>query len=102
MGENRGIFLEHSNSSSMKTSFRNPLLSVVVLLVVLTGQAWAQSTILPKGWITADQLEQAQVPLQKQLDTGVDMIGTAWDMAAVKDAELLVLYISLFEKLPEP
>lgn len=57
--------------------------------------------ILPKDWLSPGQLEQAENPIQQQLDTGRGMAGTAWDMAAVKDARLLLLYITLYERLPD-
>ncbi len=57
--------------------------------------------ILPKGWLTPAQLEQAERPIQDQLDTGRAMGGTAWDMAAVKDARLLLIYLTIYEGLPD-
>lgn len=57
--------------------------------------------ILPKYWITPDQLEQAERPIQAQLDTGEAMGPTAWDMAALKDARLLLIYLTIYEKLPD-
>ena len=57
--------------------------------------------ILPKGWITPDQLEEAERPIQEQLDTGKAMRETAWNMAALKDARLLLIYLTVYERLPD-
>jgi len=57
--------------------------------------------IIPKNWLTEDQLEQAERPIQAQLDTGYGMVSSAWDMAALKDARLLLVYLRVFEKLPD-
>jgi uncharacterized protein YecT (DUF1311 family) len=78
-----------------------PLL-LVLLLTSLVTPSRAQSPVIPKGWLKAEDLERVEAPLQKQLDTGVAMLDTAWNMAAVKDAELFVVYVSVFEKLAEP
>ena len=60
----------------------------------------AQAPIVPKKWLSTFQFEGVEARLQKQLDSGVDMGGTAWDMAEVKDAELLIAYVSLYDSLP--
>ena len=73
----------------------------VILIAASVAPSKAQSPIVPKGWIDIEQLEQALVPLQEQLDTGKAMLQTAWSMAAVKDAALFVTYIALCEKLPD-
>lgn len=68
-----------------------------------TWVGWAAEPavpIVPEGWVKADDLDRVYETLQKQLDTGVDMIGTAWEMAAVRDAQLLAVYIAVYEKLP--
>jgi len=57
--------------------------------------------IIPKKWLSEDQLEQAERPIQQQLDTGRAMVPTAWDLAALKDARLLLVYLRVFEKLPD-
>ena len=57
--------------------------------------------IIPKKWLSEDQLEQAERPIQEQLDTGRAMGPTAWDLAALKDARLLLVYLRVFEKLPD-
>lgn len=57
--------------------------------------------ILPTEWLTPAQLEQAEGPIQEQLDTGKAMGSTAWDMAALKDARLLLIYVTIYERLPD-
>ena len=74
---------------------------ILYLLVVLSASiAHAQTQVVPKDWIKPENLEGAQRPLQEQLDTGKDMINTAWSMARVRDAELFIAYITVWEKLP--
>lgn len=75
-------------------------LGTMLFLGCFNSAGVAQTPIVPKKWLHPDQLEQVESLLQKQLDTGVDMGGTAWDMAAVKDAELVMVYVSLYESLP--
>jgi len=82
---------------------KTPLLLLVGLLFVLgIATVRAQSPIVPKGWIKLEELAHVEAPLQKQLDTGIAMLDTAWSMAMVKDAELFVVYISVYEKLSDP
>jgi uncharacterized protein YecT (DUF1311 family) len=73
---------------------------VLLVLSLSVGRVHAQTSIVPKGWIKPERLEGALVPMQKQLDTGIAMLATAWSMADVADAELFVIYIDLYEKLP--
>ena len=40
-------------------------------------------------------------PIQEQLDTGKAMGPTAWDMASLKDARLLLIYLTVYERLPD-
>lgn len=78
-----------------------PIVLPGVLVLISLGTNVYAGDILPKGWLSPEQLEQAENPIQQQLDTGRGMSGTAWDMAAVKDARLLVLYLTLYERLPD-
>jgi uncharacterized protein YecT (DUF1311 family) len=81
----------------MKTRYFAPL----VLAISLPTAFGEPSPIVPKGWLKPEQLEQVEETLQKQLDTGVGMTATAWNMATVKDAELFVIYVAVCEKLSE-
>jgi len=81
----------------MKTRY---LAALLLALWLSTGFA-EPSPIVPKGWLKPEQLERVEETLQKQLDTGIGMTGTAWDMATVKDAELFVIYVAVCEKLSE-
>jgi len=71
-----------------------------LLLTLFAGIAHAQTQVIPKDWIKPENLEGVQRSLQEQLDTGRDMINTAWSMARAKDAELFITYIMVWEKLP--
>ena len=73
---------------------------VLLVLSLSIGRVLAQTPIVPKGWIKPERLEGALAPMQRQLDSGIAMLETAWCMADVADAELFVIYISLYEKLP--
>ncbi len=75
-------------------------LPVFCALILIQGIALG-GNIVPEDWLSAERLKQAEEPIQQQLDTGQNMGGTAWDMAAVKDARLLVIYITLFESLTD-
>jgi len=68
-------------------------------LFLWVGIAISTAQIVPPNWVSAESLEEAESPIQKQLDTGMAMVPTARDMATVKDARLLVIYVSLYEKL---
>lgn len=72
----------------------------LVFLILSVTQTHAQTQVVPKEWINLESLSEVQVPLQAQLDTGKSMVSTAWSMARVKDAELFVTYITVWEKLP--
>ncbi|CAN5743727.1 hypothetical protein BH11VER1_BH11VER1_40660 [soil metagenome] len=72
----------------------------LVVLILSVTQTHAQTQVVPKEWINAESLSEVQMPLQAQLDTGKSMVSTAWSMARVKDAELFVIYITVWEKLP--
>jgi uncharacterized protein YecT (DUF1311 family) len=72
----------------------------LALLILSVSMLRAQSPVAPKDWINPESLAQVQDPLQAQLDTGKSMVSTAWSMARVRDAELFVSYITLWEKLP--
>jgi len=85
----------------MKTPFFLSLCLVISLLATSVIPSHAQSPILPKGWLKIDDLDALEAPLQKQLDTGIAMLATAWNMAAVKDAQVFIAYVSLMDKLPE-
>jgi uncharacterized protein YecT (DUF1311 family) len=74
------------------------LFTAVFILSILSASG---EEILPKDWLTPDQLQQAERPIQDQLDTGKGMGATAWDMAALKDARLLLIYITIYERLPD-
>ena len=67
---------------------------LIFTLVILSIFSLYGEEIVPKGWLTPEQLEQAEVPIQNQLDTGRGMGGSAWSMAAVKDARLLLIYLT--------
>jgi uncharacterized protein YecT (DUF1311 family) len=86
----------------MKISPFAPWSGILLFFAAHVAPASAQPPVVPRKWLTADQLQQVETRLQKDLDTGVDMVGTAWGMAVIKDAELLIVYISLYEKLSEP
>ena len=79
---------------------RTHYLIIVPALFLPLFSACAEQ-IVPKGWVTPEQLEQAEVPIQNQLDTGRGMGGSAWSMAAVKDARLLLIYLAIYEGLPD-
>jgi uncharacterized protein YecT (DUF1311 family) len=72
-----------------------------LLLAAVTRAAGPAVPIVPEGWVKASDLNDLQEMLQKQLDTGVDMVGTAWKMATVRDVQLFAVYIAVYEKLPE-
>lgn len=72
----------------------------VVFLIFSASHSQAQTQIVPKDWINPESLADVQNPLQAQLDTGKDMVSTAWSMARVRDAELFITYITVWEKLP--
>jgi len=74
--------------------------AVFIILISCSFHALS-ADIIPKDWLSPEQLGQAENPIQQQLDTGRGMSGTAWDMAAVKDARLLLIYINLYEQLPD-
>ncbi len=76
-------------------------LSLACLALISFSVQGISGNILPKDWLSPEQLEQAENPIQQQLDTGRGMGGTAWSMAAVKDARLLLLYVTLYERLPD-
>jgi uncharacterized protein YecT (DUF1311 family) len=86
----------------MKSSF---VITFILLLTLSALHAESPSPVVPKGWLEGglrpELLAQVEDSLQSQLETGVAMNFTAWNMATVKDAQLLVVYLSLFEKLPE-
>ncbi len=69
------------------------LISLLFSVTALSGQ------IVPPNWVSAKLLEQAETPIQKQLDSGRAMNSTVEDMAAVRDARLLVIYLELYERL---
>ena len=75
--------------------------SSIFIAAILTIISAYGEEILPKGWLTPDQLEQAERPIQEQLDTGKAMGPTAWDMASLKDARLLLIYLTVYERLPD-
>jgi uncharacterized protein YecT (DUF1311 family) len=73
-----------------------------ILIVIITTILGAQGQeILPKNWLTPEQLENAEQTMQKQLDTGIAMRITAWDMVALRDARLLLIYLMVYERLPD-
>lgn len=72
----------------------------VVILILSASYSQAQTQVVPKDWINPESLADVQNPLQAQLDTGKDMVSTAWSMARVRDAELFITYITVWEKLP--
>lgn len=72
-----------------------------ILTVFLTSLSAIGEEIIPKGWLTPEQLLQAEDPIQSQLDTGQAMAPTAWNMAAVRDARLLLIYLAIYERLPD-
>ncbi len=72
----------------------------VMILILSASYSQAQTQVAPKDWINSENLAEVQNPLQAQLDTGKDMVSTAWSMARVKDAELFITYINVWEKLP--
>ena len=74
--------------------------ALIFTAVILSIFSASGGEILPKDWLTPDQLEQAERPIQDQLDTGKAMGATAWDMAALKDARLLLIYLTIYERLP--
>jgi len=76
----------------------NPLIFTAGILSILSASG---EEILPKDWLTPDQLEQAEQPIQEQLDTGKAMGPTTWDKAALKDARLLLIYLTIYERLPD-
>ena len=67
--------------------------SLIATSIVSAGE------IIPSGWLNPELLLQAERPIQEQLDTGKAMNSTAWDMAAVKDARLLTIYMELYQTL---
>lgn len=78
------------------------LLVLLVYVICFFGiiNLRAESKIIPKNWWNDPSLlEQAEHPIQTQLDTGIGMNATAWDMANVKDARLFIIYVSLFQSL---
>ena len=75
--------------------------TILITSVVLSAFSAFGEEILPKDWLTADQLKQAERPIQEQLDTGKAMGPTAWDMASLKDARLLLIYLTIYEQLPD-
>ena len=48
--------------------------SSIFIAAILTIISAYGEEILPKGWLTPDQLEQAERPIQEQLDTGKAMV----------------------------
>jgi uncharacterized protein YecT (DUF1311 family) len=78
---------------------RTSLLLAIPFLIAFTLSAFADPPLLPKDWVRVEELQQVEQPLQKQLDTGVGMLATAWNMAILKDAELFVVYVRLAERL---
>jgi len=70
------------------------------ILMMSAAFSQAQTQVIPKGWVHPESLADVQAPLQAQLDTGKSMLSTAWSMARVRDAELFVTYVTLWEKLP--
>jgi uncharacterized protein YecT (DUF1311 family) len=72
---------------------------LIFTAVILSIFRMSGEEILPKDWLTPDQLEQAEQPIQEQLDTGIGMGPTAWDMASLKDARLLLIYLTIYERL---
>jgi len=72
----------------------------VGILMMSASFSQAQTQVTPKEWINSESLADVQNPLQAQLDTGKSMLSTAWSMARVKDAELFITYVILWEKLP--
>ena len=73
----------------------------MLMVVLLPIQCTLGTDILPKDWITPELLREAERPIQAQLDTGRAMGPTAWKMAYVKDARLLLVYVMVYEKLPD-
>ena len=76
----------------------HPSIFTAAILSIISANG---EEFIPKGWITPDQLEQAERPIQEQLDTGKAMGPTAWDMASLKDARLLLIYLTIYERLPD-
>ena len=74
--------------------------TILITSVVLSAFSAFGEEIIPKGWLTHSQLEQAERPIQEQLDTGKDMSTTAYHMAALRDARLLLTYLHVYELLP--
>ena len=87
------------NLRSAKIQMRiHAIFTAVFILFILSASG---EEILPKDWLTPDQLQRAERPIQDQLDTGKAMGATAWDMAALKDARLLLIYVAIYERLPD-
>ncbi|MEI6032827.1 MAG: lysozyme inhibitor LprI family protein [Verrucomicrobiae bacterium] len=72
----------------------------VGILMMSASFSQGQTPVAPKEWINPESLADVQNPLQAQLDTGKSMLSTVWSMARVKDAELFITYVILWEKLP--
>jgi uncharacterized protein YecT (DUF1311 family) len=68
--------------------------------ILMMSASFSQAQVVPKDWINPESLADVQTPLQAQLDTGKSMLSSAWSMARVRDAELFVTYVALWEKLP--
>ena len=90
-----------SLSSSRSTMHKTRIFTTAVVVLISCCIHSFGADIIPKDWLSPEQLEQAENPIQQQLDTGRGMGGTAWDMAAVKDARLLLIYVKLYERLPD-
>jgi len=74
---------------------------IIIIAVFIPFVSVQGGEILPMNWLTPEQLKQAERPIQEQLDTGKAMGATAWDMAALKDARMLLMYIMIYERLPD-
>ena len=83
---------------SARIKYANTSIFIAAILSIISANG---EEIIPKGWVTPDQLKQAERPIQEQLDTGKAMGPTAWDMASLKDARLLLIYLTIYERLPD-
>ena len=74
---------------------------LTLIAVMFTGIWTSAGSIIPKDWMSPEDLDIAEQVIQTQLDTGQGMGPTAWGMAKVKDARLLLIYLKLYEGLPD-
>jgi len=72
---------------------------ILIILCCLSVSTILKAQIYPPDWLDPVYLEQAELPIQRQLDTGIGMNENAWDLAAVRDARLFLIYTSLYQEL---